>query len=172
MALPSAAVLGALTWVGWRLAVGTDPTLAELYARIEGVTPETAAQIMSAASASVTRIRVAAKAMGGCSQGKALSRIAEMFDGIIGQLRSTPAKLPKARRFLSVYLDGVADAGERFSQLRKQEHKPGLDDSFDAFLAAAKDTAEKQRQALIADDEFNLDVDLEVLRKRMTLEGV
>jgi 5-bromo-4-chloroindolyl phosphate hydrolysis protein len=106
------------------------------------------------------------------AEGTALGSIAGDYDAILTQLRSDPAKLPKARRFLSVYLDGVADAGEKFAKLKTVEHRSGLDASFASFLDAAKETAAKQRAALVADDEFNLDVDLEVLRKRMTLEGV
>ncbi len=150
----------------------TTSTLAELYARIEGMTPENADQILSSASRTIARVHAAARAMSPSAEGTALGSIAGDYDAILTQLRSDPAKLPKARRFLSVYLDGVADAGEKFAKLKTVEHRSGLDASFASFLDAAKETAAKQRAALVADDEFNLDVDLEVLRKRMTLEGV
>jgi hypothetical protein len=172
MGLPEAAATGAVTWLGYRLTFGTDLTLAEFYADVKGLPPEVVNQLMNSARNALERIRKANEAIPDRSLTALLKDITDQGEDILRQLQEDPAKLPQARRFLTVYLDGTAEVSEKFATIGRQTEKVELGQSYMEFLEQTKDTFAKQKKALLADDEFNLDVEIDVLKKRMTHESV
>ena len=164
------AAIGAGTLLGWRLMMGTDATLADAYGLARGLPAEVVERMMREATEALNRIRHAADKVGNARQKELMSDILELAADIMEQLRTHPAKMPSASRFLQVYLDGAAAVSEKFSDIGRRI-TPDTESSFTDFLTQAKDVCVRQQRALVADDLFSLDVELDVLKRRMKAEA-
>lgn len=83
-----------------------------------------------------------------------------------------PRDLGAARKYLGVYLVGARDATIKFADLYARAHTDKTRADYLALLNDLETNFEALRAQLLRDDRTDLDVKIEVLRKRLQLEGV
>lgn len=101
-----------------------------------------------------------------------LGRIAGKGRGILIQIAEKPGALRRARKFLTVYLDGVREVTEGYAKTHQLADSPRLDRSFREVLSSIEDVFDEQREKLLQTDVMDLDVQIEVLKKQIEQEGV
>ncbi len=94
-----------------------------------------------------------------------LTRVADAMAGVLEDLRERPDRLPLARRFLNVHLDGVDRIAER---LVAGAEAPG---TLGPLLGELERTAGELRAHLRAEENTALEVQVKVLSDRLREEG-
>lgn len=120
----------------------------------------------------VERIRTANHRIPSPELSAALDSLYAKGQRIIGLLEAQPVLVRRSDRFLTVYLDGAARVSEKYADIHRQTDSVELDESYREFLDRTIRTFDQQHEALIADDVLDLDVEIEVLQKRMVSEGI
>lgn len=83
-----------------------------------------------------------------------------------------PRDLTAARKYLGVYLMGMRDATVKFADLYGRKHDAGARADYVALLDDLERNFNAQTAKLLEDDRSDLDIQIEVLRDRLKLEGV
>lgn len=127
---------------------------------------------INAARRLVERIRHANRRIPSPELSEALDTLYDKGQRIIGLLEAQPVLVRRSVRFLTVYLDGAARVSEKYADIHRETDSVDLDQNYREFLDRTIRTFDQQHEALIADDVLDLDIEIEVLRKRMTSEGI
>lgn len=101
-----------------------------------------------------------------------LASIAGEAREVLHLLEADPGDVGKARRFLSVYLEGALQVCERYERTALQHGVTTLEHSFTEVLDTIAQAFAEQRQRLLAHEVLDLDVQIEVLKRRLELEGI
>ncbi len=172
---PGALVMGFLAWSGTRLLLdGVEAAEAEAEAAI-AADAETAARATAAtrgpddaipavlrdAEARLARIDAAARRL----RDSRLLQASQSMHAVVGALMARPDRLPAARRFLTVQLEGLERVVAGLAA--GATPPPGLPVLLDDMRAAADRLREDLRRA--ADEE--LDIQVRVLATRLREEG-
>ena len=88
------------------------------------------------------------------------------------QVEADPRDLVQARRYLGVYLQGARDATVQFADLYARNRDPKVRADYVAFLDDMDTNFAKRTTAMLTDDRTNFDVEIEVLRDRLTRENL
>ena len=91
----------------------------------------------------------------------------QMFRTIEGD----PRDLTSARKYLSVYLMGARDASVKFVDFYAQNRDPQARTDYEALLTDLETNFASRTQKLLSDNHTDLDVEIQVLRDRLKLEG-
>ncbi|MEO1190482.1 MAG: 5-bromo-4-chloroindolyl phosphate hydrolysis family protein [Pseudomonadota bacterium] len=119
-------------------------------------------------------LRSSRRAMGGYILGQRIDRVVMLTDRIFERIREDPRDLRRARKFMNVYLDGAAQVAERLVRLQGNDRDAAAEMAprMVALLAAMERAAEELNQKLLANDTLDLDVQMEVLQRRLQNEGL
>lgn len=88
------------------------------------------------------------------------------------QVEADPRDLTSARRYLGVYLQGARDATVQFVDLYARGRDRQVRADYEAFLTDMETNFAKRTTAMLADDRTNFDVEIEVLRDRLSRENL
>ena len=122
-------------------------------------TPESI--VIGEAEARLTRLRATAARVAE----PRLTRVADAMAGVLDDLRARPDRLPLARRFLVVHLDGVDRIAERMVSGAEAPQSLG------PLLIELERTAGELRSHLRAEENAALEVQVKVLSDRLREEG-
>ncbi|MGB0695592.1 MAG: 5-bromo-4-chloroindolyl phosphate hydrolysis family protein [Rhodospirillaceae bacterium] len=161
-----AALLGLVAYIGWRLAIGTDATKAEVVAAL-GHDPEAAAKALRDAHGRVVRIRQADVDIPCPELSERLETLAVLGEEVLALLQRDTSKVERAWRFTDRYLEGAATVSERYADVHRLSNDPNLTDDYRDFLVQMEQTFRKQKDALIRNDVLDLDVEIKVLTRQM-----
>ncbi len=101
-----------------------------------------------------------------------LGRISSLAKDILTDLTEDPNQIRRSRKFLNVYLDGVEKVVAGYARTHVQVQSEQLEANFRNVLGAIEHTFQEQRQRLLDDDVFDLDVQMEVLATQLKREGL
>lgn len=101
-----------------------------------------------------------------------LRRITRLAREILTHLRDNPEDLPRARKFLNVYLDGTQEVVAGYARTHRRVEAPALDERFRRVLITVEGVLEEQQQRLLTRDLDSLDVQIEVLLRQLEREGI
>ena len=87
-------------------------------------------------------------------------------------IEEDPRDLRRARKFLNVYLDSAKTVTENYAATSAKAHSPEMEAKFRAVLDDLKKTCEEQYAKLLENDTLDLDAQIEVLKVRLTKEGL
>jgi len=106
--------------------------------------------------------------------GHQIDQVIAWTDKILERIKEDPRDLSRARKFLAVYLDGAASVTERLANLQQQDRMAAISFSpkVSKLISEMEAVAKKQHEKLLANDTLDLDVQIEVIQKRMKEEGV
>ena len=89
---------------------------------------------------------------------------------VLRQIEEDPRELPRARRFLSVTLQGAHDATIKYARLGV--HDPEMRHAYVALLTQLERSFAKTSDRLAAEDRIELEVEIEVLSDRLRQDGI
>jgi 5-bromo-4-chloroindolyl phosphate hydrolysis protein len=101
-----------------------------------------------------------------------LQRIGVQGRVILDQIAERPSDLSRARKFLSVYLDGVKEVTDGYARAHTHADSSDLEQNFRNVLVTVERVFEEQHQRLLRTDLMDLDVQIEVLQKQLEREGL
>ncbi len=171
-----AAVYAGLTFLGCRLAYGSDPTtdrdaVAEAAGRA-GMKPAEVLATLEEANAKIRGIEEAAARLHSRELAERVGRIASAARRVLAQIEKDPRDIARARRFLATYLDGTRDVITKFGEQQHEVTDTPLADNFRRVLGTIEQVFEEQVEVLKRDDRLDLEVQLEVLETQLRREGV
>ncbi|MBK1647786.1 5-bromo-4-chloroindolyl phosphate hydrolysis family protein [Rhabdochromatium marinum] len=131
------------------------------------------AEALAAAEGRLIQIEQAAGALGNPELRTRLARIAALGREILAQIAERPADLHRARRFLTVFLEGaeqVSNGYVRTHRHARQADSQALEQRFRSVLVTIEEQFTHQRQRLTQTDVTDLDIQIEVLQKQLEQE--
>jgi len=168
----------------WSVAAGLAVWLALQWiigepapeAHVPGMTDAEVQSQLREADAKVRRLRVVGRRMPTAALRQRVTKITNLADRIVLDLRQDPKDVRSARRFLDYYLDATLTVIQRYAELAQKgsmspEVQPVLA-KFDTLLDTIENTFEKQLNRLLRDDTLDLDTDISVLKQMMDSEGL
>ncbi|MCW5771536.1 MAG: 5-bromo-4-chloroindolyl phosphate hydrolysis family protein [Rhodospirillaceae bacterium] len=91
---------------------------------------------------------------------------------VLHLIEEDPRDLRRARKFLNVYLESARTVAENYANTSAKAPSPEMEAKFRAVLDDLKATCEEQYQKLLENDTLDLDAQIEVLKLRLTREGL
>lgn len=88
------------------------------------------------------------------------------------KVEEDPRDLTAARKYLGVYLEGARDATIKFADLYVRNHDKQARADYAALLEDLDTNFAARTDRLMEDDRTDLDIEIEVLRERLTRDGV
>lgn len=165
---PAGIIFGFGAWAGMRLLydgsfdeVAPPPPPPEPEPEPPSQTPPPEQILIADAAARLTRLREAAARL----PEPRLASVADAMGGVLDDLRARPDRLPMARRFLNVHLDGLDRIQERLSA--GAEPPATLGPLFEELERQAAEL----RAHLRAEESAALEVQVKVLSDRLREEG-
>jgi hypothetical protein len=111
----------------------------------------------------------------GIASGEFKQRLGNIVTGaerIIKLVADDPRDLRRARKFLTVYLEGAQRVTEEYARTPAAAASPDLEHNFRTLLVDMENTCDDQYQKLLEHDVSDLEVRIEVLSARLRREGV
>jgi hypothetical protein len=170
--LTTGLVFGAIAVLGYHLAYGLEPMVQPL--RLSSGDKESRAVAMALAEAENRLINIerAAQALGNPELRLRLRRIADQGRGMLEQIADRPSDLRRARRFLTVFLEGAEQVSDGYVRTHRHADSDQLEQNFRNVLVSIEDQFARQRERLRQADVLDLDVQIEVLKKQLEQEGI
>lgn len=162
-------VLGAGLHFG---AFGPDPLRDKGMEGIDSFQTDRAARAIAEAESHLSAMSDAIRRSGE----RALARRVEAFGAnirpLFREIENDPRRLNAARRYLGIYLVGARDATVKFADLYARNRDPAARSDYESLLDDLESRFALRREALLADDRTQLDIEIEVLRERLGREGL
>lgn len=166
-----AVAFGLLASIGAGLCYGLDPQLAQLHIRGLGGGRHARAMLRRAQHC-VGRLERASREIREPELAGRLQRIITLAREILARLQDDPRDLHRARRFLTVYLEGIQHIVDAYVKTRAQVDSPQLDQRFHQALIRIEEAFCGKRQTLLQADVEEIDVQIEVLTQQLEHEGM
>ncbi len=163
-------VVGA--FLGMFLCFGFDPRENIKIASAGGYSGEEIMQTLEQASLKIKKIELANKQIVNRIFNDRLERICETANSILQEIKSDPGELRRTRKFLNVYLDGASKVVEGYAKTQKKSQNSELEQNFLEVLETIESVFKEQKQKLLEQDVFDLDVQIEVLNTQLKREGI
>jgi hypothetical protein len=170
--LTRTAIFGVAAAVLHVVAFGHDPMRSKGLNGLDQDAIDEAITRIETARAVVADMTRAAAAFGDRALEGRVAALAASAEQTLAMIERDPRDLRRARRFLAVYLVGARDATVRFAQAWTQTRDPGARAEYEALLTDLETHFAAHRDTLMLEDRTALDVEIEVLRDRLRLEGV
>lgn len=172
-ALISSILIGGVTFLAFYLCYGLDPRRDKTGNIGFGVTAEEVFEALEAANVKIDAIESARTSINNVKFDQHLDRIIGKARNILDVIENDPSDLPRARKFLKVYLDGTQRVTESYAKTHRNEATTAeLDTNFENVLNSIESTFDEQHEKLKKQDRFDLDVKIEVLETQLKREGI
>ena len=161
-------LIGFVTMIGFYLAYGIDPRRDKTGNISLGVSADEVFEALEEAEIKITTIEEARKSIKNIDFDQHLKRIISKARGILTLIEEDPKDLTRARKFLKVYLDGTARVTESYAKTHGRDATTEiLDTNFQEVLDSIETTFDEQHKKLLKNDQFDLDVKIEVLKTQL-----
>ncbi|MCK5664523.1 MAG: 5-bromo-4-chloroindolyl phosphate hydrolysis family protein, partial [Thiotrichaceae bacterium] len=161
-------LMGGVTMMGFYLAYGMDPRRDKTGNISLGVSADEIFEALEAAEIKIETIETARKNIRNIEFDQHLKRIISKARGILTLIEEDPKDLARARKFLKVYLDGTARVTESYAKTHGRDATTEvLDSNFQEVLNSIETTFDEQHKKLLENDQFDLDVKIEVLKTQL-----
>ncbi len=170
--LPVGLSFGALAALAFHFIYRFDPLLRGDKLSAADRESRRVAEALAEAEGRLITIERAARAVGNPELEVRLGRIADEGRGVLAQIAERPSDLRRARRFLTVFLEGAEQVSDGYVRTHRHGDSPELTQSFRNVLVTIEEQFRRQRERLRSADVLDLDVQIEVLRKQLEQEGI
>lgn len=161
-------LFGAVTLLGFYIAYGVDPRTDRTGNISLGVSADEVFEALEEAELKMASIESSRQNIRNIEFNRHLKLIIEKARGILTLIEEDPKDLSRARRFLKVYLDGTARVTESYANTQnKSASTAALDQNFAEVLESIEATFDEQHKKLLENDQFDLDVKIEVLKAQL-----
>lgn len=155
---------------GIRLLYGPDPAPPPALEPEKPLAGDAA--VLAAARARIGRLEAAARTVPQRDFAEAIARIAALARRIADEAEADPADLRRARRYLTLYLEGAETVANRYVETHRGQAAPALEENFRTLLADLEAGFAAQLAQLRESDVRALDIDIAVLQQRLREEGM
>ena len=100
-----------------------------------------------------------------------VDRFAATARSLFRTIEGDPRDLTAARKDIGVFLMGARDATAKFADLYAQTRSAKARADYEQLLTDLETHFEKRKEALLSNDHSDLDIEIDVLRERLRLEG-
>jgi hypothetical protein len=170
--LPIAIVFGLLSTLGYFLLYGGDRNEAAYLRRVPEAAGEEAAALLRDAWRRLDGIEAASRRIALGEFRQRLGHIVGGAERILRLVANDPRDLRRARKFLTIYLDGAHRITEEYARTHSAGAPAELEHNFRTLLVDMQNTCEEQYEKLLQHDASDLEVQIEVLSARLRREGV
>jgi len=170
--LPNSVVFGFVALLATHLLYGLDPLLAPRIPLGREVEDERVRKALADAEQRIIGIERSARAIGNPELRKRLARIAAQGREILAMVERRPRDLRRARKFLTVYLEGAQKVSAGYAQTHTRADSSDLEQNFRTVLVTIERVFDEQQERLLETDVMDLDVQIEVLTKQLKNEGI
>jgi 5-bromo-4-chloroindolyl phosphate hydrolysis protein len=168
--MAAAFALGA--FLGMYLTYGFDPRTRKTVAASGAYSADEIIETIDNAKKTIARIEQANGRIRNHEFNSRIRRICEVAGSILTMLEEDPRDIRRARKFLNVYLDGARQVTEGYADTHRHVVSDVLEQNFCNVLDTIEQVFEEQKEKLLENDVFDLDVQIEVLQKQLKREGV
>lgn len=172
LGLLQGAVFGLVAAGATLLAFGPDPMRAKGMEGVDRLDSARAAEAVARGAKLVEEMRAAARRFGDRGLEARVTRFAAAAEEMFRAVENDPRDLTRARRLLGVYLGGVRDATVRFADLWARNRDAKARAEYEALLGDLEASFARHRQELLAEESGALDVEIDVLRRRLRQDGL
>jgi 5-bromo-4-chloroindolyl phosphate hydrolysis protein len=162
--------VGALS--GMLLRYGLDPRKQKMVAGVHGYTVEEISATIGEAETVIASIEHANNKIHNHEFNIRIDRICEVARNILDELEANPSAIRRTRKFLLVYLDGANKVTSGYANAHLQSGSIELEQNFRDVLDTIETVFKEQKNKLLEEDLFDLDVQIEVLAKQLKHEGI
>tara|TARA_R110002110_G_scaffold59050_9_gene167438 strand:+ start:285 stop:1169 length:885 start_codon:yes stop_codon:yes gene_type:complete len=167
------AVLYGLSAVGLHFgAFGIDPLKSKGMEGIDTFQQDRVARVVDEAEKLLADMSDAIKRAGDRSAEARLATFQSTARKLIRTVEEDPRDLTAARKYLSVYLRGARDATVKFADIYARTQDPQARTDYLALLDDLDQNFAARNQKSLLDDRGDLTVEIDVLRERLSREGV
>lgn len=170
--LPIALTFGLLAMLGYFLVYGDDRNPAAATRRLPDAVGEEAADLLREAWRRLDGIEGASRRIASREFRQRLGHIVGGAERILKLVAEDPRDLRRARKFLTVYLDGAHRITEEYARTHAAGAPADLEQNFRTLLVDMQNTCDEQYTKLLQHDSSDLEVQIEVLSARLRREGV
>lgn len=162
------ALFGAVTLIAFYIAYGVDPRQDKSGDISLGINADEVFEALEEAEVKIASIEASRKEIRNIEFNRHLKLIVTKARGILTLIEEDPKDLSRARKFLKVYLDGTARVTESYANTQnKSASTAALDQNFAEVLESIETTFDEQHKKLLENDQFDLDVKIEVLKAQL-----
>jgi len=161
--------MAALTSLSHLVAFGIDPLAHKGIDVAEGEAGRVA-EALDKAEARLAEITRLGRGMRDREIESRLDTLMSAVRGLLKQVEDDPRDLPRARRYLSVYLTGAHEATRKYAETHEMLGDPGLRREYLALLGDLEASFDRGRRMLLESERTDLEVEIEVLRDRLAQE--
>lgn len=170
--LPVALTFAGGAFLGMYFSYGFDPRDEKRITAAYGYSGDEIRQALEGSSRIIRSIEQANDRIRNTELNKRIERICKVADNILADIAADPRDYRRARKFLNVYLDGVLQVTQGYAKSHQQTHSGELEQNFRNVLDTIETVFQEQRQKLLEEDVFDLDVKIEVLNTQLKREGI
>lgn len=163
---------GAGALLGMFLSYGFDPRKQKMVAGGHGYTIEEISATIEEAENVIGSIENANNKIRNVEFNTRIDRICETARNILDDLEANPSAIRRARKFLLVYLEGANKVTSGYANTHLQAESVELEQNFRNVLDNIETVFKEQKNKLLEEDLFDLDVQIEVLAKQLKHEGI
>jgi 5-bromo-4-chloroindolyl phosphate hydrolysis protein len=166
-------LLGVAALLGFYFSYGLDPRKDKTGGISLSVSADEVFEALEAAEIKIAGIETARKNIHNLELDQHLRSITKKARHILETIKNDPNDLDRARKFLTVYLDGTQRVAESYATTHsKGAITDTLETNFRRVLDSIEKTFDEQQEKLKENDRFDLDVKIEVLETQLRKEGV
>ena len=158
--------------LGMYLTYGFDPRAQKSVAGGHGYSIEEITQIIDEAERVILKLEQANQQIRNAEFNQRLDRICDTARNILDELEANPAAIRRTRKFLLIYLEGASKVTSGYANTHRQVESSTLEQNFRNVLDSIETVFKEQKDKLLEEDLFDLDVQMEVLATQLKHEGV
>ncbi len=170
--LPVALMFAGAAFLGMYLSYGLDPRDGKKITAAYGYSGDEIQKALEDSSRTIRNIEQTNDRIRNTELNRRIERICKVADTILAEIAADPRDFRRARKFLNVYLDGVLQVTQGYAKNHQQTHSGELEQNFRNVLNTIEAVFQEQRQKLLEEDVFDLDVKIEVLNTQLKQEGI
>ncbi len=164
--LLSALFVGILAPVGFILYYGSDPREDKL-GNIDGISAELVLETLHEAAKKLKQIKNATQKITDKALATKFTLATEKAETILEVIQQDPKDIRVARKFLIVYIDGIAKVVNAYTQLDESDIGSKTRERLYRLLNDVESRFDKELQKLKENNQFDLDVHIDVLREQI-----
>lgn len=169
----AAPILYALAALGLHVsAFGIDPMTSKGMEGVDSFQKSRVARVVDEAEKHLTAMTVALKRSGDRVVQDRLAQFQSTARTLINAVEEDPRDLTGARKYLSVYLLGARDATIKFADIYANTGDTQARADYLALLDDLDKNFAARTQKSLLDDKTDLNIEIDVLRERLSREGV
>jgi len=163
---------GAGSLLGMYLTYGFDPRQEKMLAGGHGYSAAEVTETINTAEQIIAEIEHVNHRIHNIEFNNRIVRICDSARDVLEIIEQDPGDIRRARKFLNVYLDGARRVSEGYANTHEEMESDELEQNFRNVLLSIEKVFIEQKQILLENDFFDLDVQIEVLTAQLKREGI